>query len=64
MATSSSRQTSLFGIQDWKKFFQTYATADFSSYDYESLRKNFIDYLIQAYPETYNDFVESSVFVA
>lgn len=64
MATSSSRQTSLFGIQDWKKFFQTYATADFSSYDYESLRKNFIDYLIQAYPETYNDFVESSEFVA
>ena len=64
MATSSSRQTSLFGIQDWKKFFQTYATADFTSYDYESLRKNFIDYLIQAYPETYNDFVESSEFVA
>jgi hypothetical protein len=64
MATSSSRQTSLFGIQDWKKFFQTYATADFTSYDYESLRKNFIDYMIQAYPETYNDFIESSEFVA
>lgn len=64
MATTSSRQTSLFGIQDWKKFFQTYAAADFTSYDYESLRKNFIDYLIRAYPETYNDYVESSEFVA
>lgn len=64
MATSSSRQSSLFGLQDWKKFYQTYATADFQSYDYESLRKNFIDYLSQAYPETFNDYVESSEFVA
>jgi hypothetical protein len=64
MATSSSRQSSLFGLQDWKKFYQTYATADFQSFDYESLRKNFIDYLSQAYPETFNDYVESSEFVA
>ena len=64
MATSSSRQTSLFGLQDWKKFYSTYAAADFQSFDYETLRKNFIDYLTQNYPEVYNDYVESSEFVA
>ena len=63
MATSS-RQSALFGLQDWKRFYQTYRQADFSSYDYETLRKSFIDYLTIYYPETYNDYIESSEFVA
>lgn len=63
MATSS-RQTALFGVQDWKRIYQTYREADFQSYDYETLRKSFIDYLTQYYPETFNDYIESSEFVA
>lgn len=63
MATSS-RQSALFGLQDWKRFYQTYREADFSSYDYETLRKSFIDYLTIYYPETFNDYIESSEFVA
>lgn len=63
MATSS-RQSALFGIQDWKKIYQTYREADFQSYDYETLRKSFIDYLTNYYPETFNDYIESSEFVA
>ena len=63
MATSS-RQSALFGLQDWKRFYQTYRQADFSSYDYETLRKSFIDYLTIYYPETFNDYIESSEFVA
>lgn len=63
MATSS-RQSALFGVQDWKKIYQTYREADFQSYDYETLRKSFIDYLTQYYPETFNDFIESSEYVA
>ena len=34
------------------------------SYDYETLRKSFIDYLRVNYPETYNDYIESSEFIA
>jgi len=63
MATSS-RQASLFGINDWKTIYQTFREADFRSYDYETLRKSFIDYLRIYYPETYNDYVESSEFIA
>ena len=63
MATSS-RQSALFGVQDWKRIYQTYREADFQSYDYETLRKSFIDYLTQYYPETFNDYIESSEFVA
>jgi hypothetical protein len=61
---STSRQSSLFGIQDWQQLYQAYSSADLQSYDYESLRKNFIDYLSVNYPETFNDYVESSEFVA
>lgn len=63
MATSS-RQSALFGVNDWKSIYQTFREADFRSYDYETLRKSFIDYLRVYYPETFNDFIESSEFIA
>jgi hypothetical protein len=63
MATSS-RQSALFGPNDWKTIYQTFNQADFRSYDYNTLRKAFIDYLQLNYPETFNDYVESSEFVA
>jgi len=63
MATSS-RQSALFGVNDWKAIYQTFNQADFKSYDYETLRKTFIDYLRVYYPETFNDYIESSEFIA
>ena len=63
MATSS-RQSGLFGVNDWKTIYQTFREADFRSYDYETLRKSFIDYLRLYYPETFNDYTESSEFIA
>ena len=63
MATSS-RQSALFGVNDWKAIYQTFNQADFRSYDYETLRKSFIDYLRSYYPETFNDYIESSEFIA
>jgi hypothetical protein len=63
MATSS-RQSALFGVNDWKAIYQTFNQADFRSFDYETLRKSFIDYLRLYYPETFNDYIESSEFIA
>ena len=63
MATTT-RQTVLFGVEDWKRIYQTYSQGDFQSYDFETLRKSFIDYLRQYYPETFNDYIESSEFIA
>jgi hypothetical protein len=63
MATSS-RQSALFGLNDWKTIYQTFQQADFRSYDYETLRKTFIDYLRLYYPETFNDYTESSEYIA
>ena len=63
MATSS-RQSAIFGVQNWQAIYQTFREADFKSYDYETLRKSFIDYLRVYYPETFNDYIESSEFIA
>lgn len=63
MATTN-RQTSIFGVEDWKKLYQTYSTADFQSYDFETLRKLFVDYLRSNYPETFNDYTEASEYIA
>ena len=60
----TTRQTAIFGVEDWKRLYQTYREADFQSYDFETLRKSFVDYLRLYYPETFNDYIESSEFVA
>ena len=60
----TTRQTAIFGVEDWKRIYQTYREADFQSYDFETLRKSFVDYIRLYYPESYNDYIESSEFVA
>lgn len=60
----TTRQSSLLVQQDWTKLYQTFRNADFQSYDYETLRKSMIDYLRTYYPEDFNDFTESSEYIA
>ena len=63
MATTT-RQTVIFGVEDWTRIYQTYREANFQSYDFETIRKSFVDYLRLYYPETFNDYIESSEFIA
>jgi hypothetical protein len=60
----TTRQTSTLVAEDWKKIYQTFREADFQSYDFQTLRKSMIDYLKIYYPEDFNDFVESSEYIA
>lgn len=60
----TTRQTGLLVTEDWTRLYQTFRNADFQSYDYETLRKSMVDYLRLYYPEDFNDFIESSEFVA
>jgi len=60
----TTRQTAIFGVEDWQKIYQTYREADFQSYDFETLRKSFVDYIRLYYPESFNDYIESSEFIA
>lgn len=60
----TTRQTNLLVNQDWTKVYQSFTNADFTSYDFETLRNSMIDYLQTYYPETFNDFIESSEYLA
>ena len=50
--------------EDWVKIYQTFKNADFKSYDFETLRRVAFQYLQQNYPEDFNDYIDSSEFVA
>ena len=60
----TTRQTSLLVQQDWTKIYQTFREADFQSFDYETIRKAMIEYLRTYYPEDFNDFTDSSEYIA
>ena len=60
----TTRQTNLLVNQNWTRVYQTFKQADFQSYDFETLRKSMIDYLRTYYPEDFNDFTESSEYIA
>jgi hypothetical protein len=60
----TTRQTSLLVQQDWTKIYQTFREADFQSFDFETIRKSMIEYLRTYYPEDFNDFTESSEYIA
>jgi hypothetical protein len=62
--STTARQTNLLVQRDWTKVYQTFTNADFTSYDFETLRNTMINYLKTYYPEDYNDFIESSEFIA
>jgi hypothetical protein len=60
----TTRQTNLLVNQNWTQVYQTFKQADFQSYDFETLRKSMIDYLRNYYPEDFNDFTDSSEYIA
>ena len=60
----TNRQNNLFVSEDWTKIYQSFRDADFQSYDYETLRSTMIQYLRNNYSEDFNDYIESSEFVA
>lgn len=61
---ATTRQTNLLVQEDWKKIYESFQNADFTSYDFETLRKSMIDYIRIYYPEDFNDFLESSEYIA
>jgi hypothetical protein len=58
------RQNKLIAAEDWKKIYQSFKNADFQSYDFDNLRRTMITYLRENYPEDFNDYIESSEYLA
>lgn len=62
--SSTDRQNRLLVAEDWKRIYQSYQKADFQSYDFENLRRVMVNYLRENYPEDFNDYIESSEYIA
>ena len=62
--SSTDRQNRLLVAEDWKRVYQSFRNADFQSYDFENLRRVMINYIRENYPEDYNDYIESSEYLA
>ena len=62
--SSNDRQSRLLVAEDWKRIYQSFRNADFQSYDFDNLRRTMINYLRQNYPEDFNDYIESSEYLA
>jgi hypothetical protein len=62
--SSTDRQNRLLLAEDWKRVYQSFRNADFQSYDFDNLRRTMIQYLRDNYPEEFNDYVESSEYLA
>lgn len=60
----NDRQNRLLVAEDWRKIYTAFQQADFTSYDFETLRRTMVSYLRENYPEDFNDYVESSEYVA
>ncbi len=61
---TTTRQNNLILNQDWTRIYQTFKSADFKSYDFENLRRVMITYLRENFPEDFNDYIESSEYLA
>tara|TARA_Y200000002_G_scaffold136879_1_gene112843 strand:+ start:9828 stop:13385 length:3558 start_codon:yes stop_codon:yes gene_type:complete len=62
--SSTDRQNRLLLAEDWKKIYQSFRNAEFQSYDFDSLRRAMITYLRNNYPEDFNDYIETSEYLA
>jgi hypothetical protein len=62
--SSTDRQNRLLLNEDWKRVYQSFRNADFKAYDFDSLKRTMITYLRENYPEDFNDYIESSEYLA
>lgn len=62
--SATDRQNRLLVAEDWKRIYQSFRNADFQSYDFENLRRVMVNYIRENYPEDFNDYIESSEYLA
>lgn len=62
--SESIRSSNLFAGQNYQFIFHAYSFIDYTAYDYDTLKQALINYIRTYYPEDFNDYVESSEFIA
>lgn len=50
--------------ESWEKIYQAFGAVSFVSYDFDSIKQSLVDYTRTYYPEHFNDYIQSSEFIA
>lgn len=58
------RQDNLYGAEDWSVVYTSFKNAEFTSYDFDTLRQSMVEYMQVNYAEEFNDYIQSSEFIA
>jgi hypothetical protein len=50
--------------ENWEKVYTALQNINFAAFDYNTVKQSILDYVKLYFPETFNDFIESSEFIA
>lgn len=50
--------------ENWEKVYTAFNTVNFSAFDYNTVKQSILDYIKLTFPETFNDYIETSEFIA
>lgn len=50
--------------ESWERAYDAFQNINFAAFDYNTVKQSILDYIKLYFPETFNDFIESSEFIA
>lgn len=50
--------------ESWERVYTAFQNINFTAFDFNSVKQSILDYVKLYFPETFNDFIESSEFIA
>ena len=50
--------------ESWEKAYEAFQNVNFAAFDYATIKRSMIDYIKTYFPENFNDYIESSEFIA
>lgn len=62
--SQSQRQSELFAGNDWLAAYRAFTEVNLNAFDFTTIRSAMVEYIRRNYPEDFNDWIESSEFVA
>lgn len=58
------RQDNLFAAEDWRIIYQTFNQVNFTTYDFDSIRRSLIDYTRENFSEEFNNYINNDEYIA
>ena len=50
--------------ESWEKVYTAFSNINFAAFDYNTIKQSILDYIKLYFPESFNDFIESSELIA